>query len=166
MMLLCGPDWMVAVSSEGGSSVFPRQLCAMSSVQCPAAGRWRPAPHSVAYPPIVRAWGPVTRQRQCTTTTPAPCLGWDGLAAHYIIHGTSLSDPGVVLILVQSCVGRLGVFTNTVLLPSITVCTLPNCGVCPLQWCHTVQRRNGADVRPLGGITTPPIIRLALTGSI
>ena len=154
MMLLCGPDWMVAVSSEGGSSVFPRQLCAMSSVQCPAAGRWRPAPHSVAYPAIVRPWGPVTRQRQCTLSG----LGWLGCP--------SLSDPGVVLILVQSCVGRLGVFTNTVLLPSITVRTLPNCEVWTLQWCHTVQQRNGADVRPLGGITTPPIIRLARTGSI
>ena len=57
-------------------------------------------------------------------------------------------------------------FTNTVLLPSITVRTLPNCEVWTLQWCHTVQRRNGADVGPLGGITTPPIIRLAHTGSI
>ena len=78
MMLLCGPDWMVAVSSEGGSSVFPRQLCAMSSAQCPAVGRWRPALHSVAYPAIVRAWGPVTTARDN-----APCLGWDGLAAHH-----------------------------------------------------------------------------------
>ena len=164
MMLLCGPDWMVAVSSEGGSSVFPRQLCAMSSAQCPAAGRWRPAPHSVAYPAIVRAWGPVTTARD---NAPQPPLHpvWHGMAWLPIMHWTSLSDPGVVLILVQSCVGRLGVFTNTVLLPSITVRTLPNCEVCP-QWCHTVQKRNGADVRPLGGITTPPIIRLAHTGSI
>ena len=96
-MLMCGPDWMVAVSSEGGSSVFPRQLCAMSSVQCPAAGRWRPALHSVAYPAIVRAWGPVTTARDN-----APCLAWDGLAAHHGVTRRGVNTSTCI----QSCVGR------------------------------------------------------------
>ena len=104
---------MVAVSSEGGS-VFPRQLCAMSSmhsVQCPApAGRWRPAPHTQLLS------GPGT-SHHAETMHPV----WHGMAWLPIIHGTSLSDPGVVLILIQSCAGRRCLQTLFCSHPSLTV---------------------------------------------
>ena len=137
---------MVAVSSEGGT-VFPRQLCAMSSVQCPAAGRWRPAPHTQ----LLSGLG---TSHHAETMHPV----WHGMAWLPIIEW-----PGRGVNTNTELCGE-AVFTNIVLLPSITVCTLPNCEVCP-QWCHTVQQRIRADVGQLDSITTPPIIRLAHTGS-
>ena len=104
---------MVAVSSEGGT-VFPRQLCAMSSVhsvQCPApAGRWRPAPHTQLLS------GPGT-SHHAETMHPV----WHGMAWLPIMHGTSLSDPGVVLILIQSCAGRRCLQTLFCSHPSLSV---------------------------------------------
>ena len=102
---------MVAVSSEGGSSVPTPALCHVQcAVQCPAAGRWRPAPHTQ----LLSGLG---TSHHAETMHPV----WHGMAWLPIMHGTSLSDPGVVLILIQSCAGRRCLQTLFCSHPSLSV---------------------------------------------
>ena len=146
--------------TDGGSELRGRlgvptpALCHVQCAQCAVSSSGQMAPRP-AYPAIVRAGDQSPRRDN------APGLAWDGLAAHYAWD--IIEWPGRGVNTNTELCGE-AVFTNIVLLPSITVCTLPNCEVCP-QWCHTVQQRIRADVGQLDSITTPPIIRLAHTGS-
>ena len=98
--------------TDGGSEQRGRQQCSHASfVPCPVCSvqlqRADGAPPRI--PSYCPGRGPVTTQRQCTRSG----MGWLGCP--------SLSDPGVVLILIQSCAGRRCLQTLFCSHPSLSV---------------------------------------------